>query len=630
LGNPFYYQQPTMPRTIRCLLFCFLLPIISKAQSTVFELTPLPLNTLQSFSNKATNWKITGPLTGSYTDTKPKAVAGTGVLFNDFTDKNLYKSDANIFTNLEHGDMVLSLDFLIPKGSNSGIYLQGRYEVQLFDSWGKGVPLSSDCGAIYERWDESRAEGKRGYEGHPPLANASLAPNLWQHLEIEFQAPRFDATGKKVKQARFVKVVLNGVTVQENVLVSGPTRSAAFADEVPLGPLMIQGDHGPVAFRNIRYALLNDFTIERGPVTYKYYEGKFNNDLSKITPKNVTRSGKAEAIDVKLADDPNDFALVFDGTFTIKEPGEYSFLVKHAGPVKLAIDGQELMHVTDLFKEEPATRSLTAGAHTYTLSYVRNFSWAPAGIGLWISKKNSRPVALHASTSLPAQTMEPLIAVQPGREPELVRSFMWHDGKKKTHVLSVGYPGGVNYAYDLNQSALLQTWKGDFLNATDMWHERGEPQTGSPLGAAVVLPGRCPLALLDNPTAQLQDTLNDRTEIVYKGYTLDNSRNPAFAYRLKGLPFTDQFTPYLTAQSLVRTLKWEAVPAGKTLVLRMAMASAITPLGNNTYVIGDQQYYLQLLSAGNAKPEIIKVAGNKELILKPSSGTSQVQYSIIW
>jgi hypothetical protein len=230
---------------------------------------------------------------------------------------------------------------------------------------------------------------------------------------------------------------------------------------------------------------------------------------------------------------------------------------------------------------------------------------------------------------MPEQPMEPLIAVQPGREPELVRSFMMHDGKKKTHVISVGYPGGINLAYDLNQAALLQTWKGGFLNATDMWHERGEPQTAAPLGAAVVLQGRGTLALLDNPTAPLPDTLNDRTEIVYKGYTLGEGRKPVFAYALKSLPFTDQFTPDMTRQSLVRTLQWDPVPAGKTLVLRLASASVITSLGNNAYAIGDQQYYLQLLS-GNTKPEIREAGGKKELLLKPESGTSQVQYSLIW
>ena len=619
-----------MLRTLPYLLFCCLTSFVAVAQSAVYELTSLPLNSLQPFTNKAANWKITGPLTGSYTDTKPKAAVGTGVLFNDFTERNLYKEEANIFTNLEHGDMVLSLDFLVPKGSNSGIYLQGRYEVQLFDSWGKGIPLSSDCGAIYERWDESRAEGKKGYEGHPPLVNACLAPNLWQHLEVAFQAPRFDGSGKKIQAARFLKVVLNGVTVQENLLVSGPTRSAAFTDEKPLGPLMIQGDHGSVAFRNLRYALLNDFAIDKGPVTYRYYEGKFNNDLNRITPKDVTRSGNAEAIDVKLADDPNNSALVFDGKLTIKEPGEYRFLVKHAGPVKLGIDGQEVINSTDFFKEESAILNLAAGEHTYTLGYVRNFSWSPAGLGLWVTKKNSRPIALHASTSLPEPPMEPLIAVQAGREPELVRSFMMHEGKKKTHVISVGYPGAINVAYDLNQAALLQTWKGAFLNATDMWYERGEPQTSAPMGAAVVLPGLCALALLDNPSAPLPDTLDGRTEIVYRGYTLDAGRNPKFAYELKGIPFTDQFMPDMTGQSLVRTFQWAAVPTGKTLVLRLALAPTITPLGNNSYAIGDQQYYLQLLSAGNTKPQIREAGGKKELLLKLEPGTSQAQYSIIW
>src|SRR4028118_1059787 len=158
-----------MLQTLPYLLFCCLTSFVAVARSAVYDLTSLPLNSLQPFTTNAANWKITGPLTGSYTDTKPKAAVGTGALFNDFTERNLYKEEANIFTNLEHGDMVLSLDFLVPKGSNSGIYLQGRYEVQLFDSWGKGIPLSSDCGAIYERWDESRAGGKKGYEGHPPL-----------------------------------------------------------------------------------------------------------------------------------------------------------------------------------------------------------------------------------------------------------------------------------------------------------------------------------------------------------------------------------------------------------------------------------------------------------------------------
>ena len=67
-----------------------------------------------------------------------------------------------------------------------------------------------------------------------------------------FVAPRLDAQGKRIAKACFVKVVHNGVLVHENVELTGPTRAATFADEEPTGPLMLQGDHGPVAYRNIR------------------------------------------------------------------------------------------------------------------------------------------------------------------------------------------------------------------------------------------------------------------------------------------------------------------------------------------------------------------------------------------
>jgi hypothetical protein len=59
------------------------------------------------------------------------------------------------------------------------------------------------------------------------------------------------ATGKKTANAKFIKVIHNGQLIHENIEVTGPTRAAAFEDEKPLGPLMFQGDHGPIAYRNI-------------------------------------------------------------------------------------------------------------------------------------------------------------------------------------------------------------------------------------------------------------------------------------------------------------------------------------------------------------------------------------------
>jgi hypothetical protein len=175
------------------------------------------------------------------------ASEGEGVFINGKEGKTTH-----FVTKEAHGDVKLELEFMIPEGSNSGVYLQGRYEIQVLDSWGRDNPGSGDCGGIYERWDDSRAEGEKGYEGTPPPVNACKKPGEWQHLLIKFKAPRFNAEGEKIKNAVFKKVKLNGITLHRNVEVTGPTRSSLDDIEAPTCPLMLQGDHGPVAYRNIR------------------------------------------------------------------------------------------------------------------------------------------------------------------------------------------------------------------------------------------------------------------------------------------------------------------------------------------------------------------------------------------
>jgi len=82
--------------------------------------------------------------------------------------------------------------------------------------------------------------------------NATKPPGEWQTFDIVFRAPRFDASGKKIANARVVKVTHNGKVVHENVELTGPTRGGLTDDDKPLGPLRLQGDHGPVAYRNLR------------------------------------------------------------------------------------------------------------------------------------------------------------------------------------------------------------------------------------------------------------------------------------------------------------------------------------------------------------------------------------------
>ena len=147
----------------------------------------------------------------------------------------------NIYTLEKYGDCTISLEFMVPKGSNSGIYVMGEYEVQIFDSYNKKKVGAGDVGGLYG--------------AAAPRVNGARKPGEWQRFVIDFRAPRFKDT-KKVTNARFVKVTLNGQVIHENVEMKGPTPSGVTGKEAPTGPLMFQGDHGPVAYRNIRITKL--------------------------------------------------------------------------------------------------------------------------------------------------------------------------------------------------------------------------------------------------------------------------------------------------------------------------------------------------------------------------------------
>ncbi|MDP6479689.1 MAG: ThuA domain-containing protein [Phycisphaerales bacterium] len=181
------------------------------------------------------------------------AVADGGVLRVDPGDGMLVNGErgraGDLVTAGEFGDCELHVEFMIPEGSNSGVYLQGRYEIQILDSAGKEAPGAGDCGGIYERWEESRSP--RGFEGVPPRVNAAAKPGLWQTYDIVFRPPRFDAEGRKTQSAMFESVRHNGVLIHEHVELSGPTRGG-WGAEAAEGPVRFQGDHGPVAYRDMR------------------------------------------------------------------------------------------------------------------------------------------------------------------------------------------------------------------------------------------------------------------------------------------------------------------------------------------------------------------------------------------
>ncbi|WEK21518.1 MAG: DUF1080 domain-containing protein [Candidatus Pedobacter colombiensis] len=240
-------------------LWLFGTALVSAQQLT--DQLAINLNDLSSFKDPGKSWSLAKDVTASLkTDNELTITKGAGILVNSPDKKN---QGADLFTNALHGNMILELDYLMAKGSNSGIYLQGNYEIQLRDSWGNTNPLSSDNGGIYERWDDSKPEGQKGYNGYAPRQNVSKAPGLWQHLKIAFQAPQFDAGGNKIANARILTAELNGIIIHENVELSGPTRGASDKEKA-LGALRLQGDHGAVAFKNIKISKLPNDLLNGG------------------------------------------------------------------------------------------------------------------------------------------------------------------------------------------------------------------------------------------------------------------------------------------------------------------------------------------------------------------------------
>ncbi len=172
--------------------------------------------------------------------------SGSGVIINGPIGKT-----RNLVSKEEFGDIESHFEFLIPEGSNAGVKFQGLYEVQILDSSKKKELSGEDCGGIYPR-AELLPKYHHTDHGYPPKVNACKPPGEWQTLDVTFLAPRFDRKGKKIANAKFVKVLLNGVVVQDDVEVSSPTGHYWRLPETPRGTIFLQADHGPVAFRNIR------------------------------------------------------------------------------------------------------------------------------------------------------------------------------------------------------------------------------------------------------------------------------------------------------------------------------------------------------------------------------------------
>jgi hypothetical protein len=505
------------------------------------------------------------------------------------------------------------------------------------------TPTFGDAGGIYQRWDEVRPEGARGFEGQAPRINASRAPGLWQTFHILFRAPRFDAQGNKTENARFVRVLHNGSVIHENVEVTGPTRGSAFADESRTGPLLIQGDHGPVAFRNIRYKRYTGEQLQLAELRFRAYEGEFAT-LAEATAGTPTREGAANGISTALAAVSDRFALAFDGTVTVPAAGPHLFELRMdwidgdphfqdrvLGGARLSIGGREVLLHEGRVMTATSTAELPAGRHPFSLTLYKNRPWTNrTGVALYVEGPGIARHALHDATAAPSPLANK-IQVQPGAEPTLIRGFIQHEGTKWTHALSAGDPTGVHFSYDLGQGSLLLAWRGPFLETTDMWHARGEQQLGRPLGSVLPRSAAPDVAFLAESGTPWPDSVAAADAFHAGGYTLDRAGRPTFLYRVRGVAVEDRLRPADDGTALHRDLSMTAPDGTRGVYVRLADAERIERQRDGSFVVGDRTYYIAV-ERGTPRPVVRDSGGRQELVVPVQfrRGTARVAYSIIW
>lgn len=606
----------------------------SKVETKVTEevIKSLPFTSLDekgmnAFKEVSDNWKLVGSV---YADRNQDKILlsenGTEFLINSPEEAK----KENLYTIFEHGDMELELDVMMPKGSNSGLYFQSRYEVQLLDSWGVKEPTYGDMGGIYQRWDETKEEGHMGFEGAAPMVNAAKAAGLWQHIKVIFHAPKFDASGSKIKNAWFEEVWLNGVLLHKNIEVTGPTRGGVGTKEVEKAPLMIQGDHGPVAFKNIQYKLYSNNVLGFKNLKLVEYE-----NTEKLFPNldslNMLSESAVETFEFEKISNTNEQKIFkYSGLIDVPIAGDYLFDIKVNGGAALLIDKDTLVSMNGDYNKDSLGLGkifLAKGDMPFSLIYNKHTPWRRHfNIHIEGPEIQKYPLQKVVQEQVDLEVKKDF-SLKVEKEPIVQRSFWLHEGEKRTHCISVGMPQGTHYTYDLETGSLLQVWGGDFMDATKMWFSRGEKQLGEPKGFIISLHGDPEFALLENEHSVWPNNLVVNPDFKQQGYEFDNAGIPIFSYQINGTSIRNKLIPSDKERTLKRVI---TIDGSTELWYKIAEGERIEKLPDGTYIVNNESFYIDFDGSSSLKPIVRSSNGKDELLLKIAAGKHNFNYNIIW
>jgi hypothetical protein len=315
----------------------------------------------------------------------------------------------------------------------------------------------------------------------------------------------------------------------------------------------------------------------------------------------------------------------------IQVAGDYTFSLVALGKSSLSINGNEVFEDSGS-NSRSQTISLEKGNFPFSLVYYKNhIPRRMPELGWFVEGPGIKKSPLHDFDSyIESQPINP-IEVKPTSGPLILRGFFEYKEKKKTHTVSVGEPGKLNYTIDLQQGALISIWRGDFVDAAPMWHQRGQSQLMIPKGALIELSEGPTVAILKNSESPWPDSLGT-DQLRIKGYDLDSAGRPTFNYSIENISVADYIVPEDGNKSLSRTITYSNPGQLAGVWVRITEAKYIHRLQDGSYNINKGQIYISLAEPIRSKALIRNSSSGQELLVPVSSRPEQgeIKYSLIW
>ena len=455
-----------------------------------------------------------------------------------------------------------------------------------------------------------------------------IRPGVWQNLELAYLPGAEDAP------ALLVATYLNGnlVYYQQEL---GRSSGAA-------GPLVLELTAGEMSLTNLRNtpaAGKNSSLTSDGEVVlnlplihYSYYEVEGRPAVFtawESTPP--SKEGYISRFDLGgIRESGRDYAIRFTSDLYVPKSGEYTFFLRSSTHSALYIDDELVVGLgpdTEGIENEGSIR-LDEGNHEVRLDHYQETNWNHLLLKYAYEDQdresfNDMPEGRAIATPR-GQNVE---AVETDDRPYLLRSFLnfpiarvYDYTEKRTHVINVGEKDGPHYSYDLQNGALLQVWRGPFVDVSEMWVDRGEPQVVRALGPAVGFDGR------PQWSADLKTWPDSSADLRHRRYELDADGRPTFYYTFGSVgEVADRFVP--TASGLNRTLT--NATEGESLYTTLASAATIRETAPGVFETVDPGLNIAVQELASGGLRLLQGEGRQRLVAELPPG-EHLTYTLDW